>query len=116
MSQLRFVSIIVPCNNEVKFISSCLDSIIANDYPADRMEVLVVDGMSEDGTREIVEGYAQQHKFIQVLDNSHRITPCALKRIARIGNVHSSKVDPITTPHHCVNPSDSVYRRGARKV
>jgi len=54
---LPFVSIIIPCRNEEKFIGKCLDSIIAQDYPKDRLEVLVVDGMSEDGTREIVERY-----------------------------------------------------------
>ena len=51
------VSIIIPCRNEERFIAKCLDSIIAQDYPKDRLEVLVVDGMSEDGTREIVERY-----------------------------------------------------------
>ena len=54
---LPFVSIIIPCRNEEKFIGKCLDSILAQDYPKDRLEVLVVDGMSEDGTREIVERY-----------------------------------------------------------
>ena len=54
---LMDVSIIVPCRNEEKFIGRCLDSIIAQDYPGESLEVLVVDGMSEDGTREIVERY-----------------------------------------------------------
>jgi len=42
------VSIIIPCRNEEKYISKCLDSIIAQDYPRDKLEVLVVDGRSED--------------------------------------------------------------------
>ncbi len=50
-----FVSVIIPCRNEERFIGQCLDSVTAQDYSKDRMEVLVVDGMSEDGTREIVE-------------------------------------------------------------
>ena len=54
---LMDVSIIVPCRNEEKFIGRCLDSIIAQDYPGESLEVLVVDGMSEDGTRGIVERY-----------------------------------------------------------
>ena len=44
------VTVILPCRNEEKFIAGCLDSITSSDYPKDRLEVLVVDGMSEDGT------------------------------------------------------------------
>ena len=73
-----FVSIIIPCRNEEKYIGQCLDSVIANDYPEDRLEVLVVDGMSEDGTRGIVERYAQRYPFIRLLDNNKKITPAAL--------------------------------------
>jgi len=36
-----FVSIIIPCRNEEKFIGKCLDSIIAQDYPSDEVEVEV---------------------------------------------------------------------------
>ncbi|MFH1563828.1 MAG: glycosyltransferase family 2 protein [Nitrospirota bacterium] len=73
-----FVSIIIPCRNEERFISKCLDSIIANDYPEDKFEVLVVDGMSTDGTREILQGYEKGHPFIKVLDNPEKITPVAI--------------------------------------
>jgi len=54
MYRLPSVSIIIPCRNEEKFIGECLDSIIANDYPKDKSEVLVVDDVNEDGTRLIV--------------------------------------------------------------
>ncbi|MDI6688143.1 MAG: glycosyltransferase family 2 protein [Desulfobacterales bacterium] len=74
----QFVSIVIPCRNEERFIRACLDSIIANDYPKDRLEVLVVDGMSEDRTREIIKRYAAKHPFIMLLDNPRKITPCAL--------------------------------------
>ena len=75
---IPYVSIIIPCRNEEKFIAKCFDSVIANDYPKDRLEVLLVDGMSEDGTREIVERYAQRYPFIRLLDNAKKITPVAL--------------------------------------
>ena len=45
------VSVIVPCRNEGRWIAACLQSILANDYPADCLEILVVDGMSNDDTR-----------------------------------------------------------------
>ena len=92
---LPFVSIIIPCRNEEKFIGKCLDSIIAQDYlnphplPGDALpqvgreegrgsiEVLVVDG-SEDETRDIIRRYTQEHSFIRLLNNPKKVTPCAL--------------------------------------
>jgi len=74
----KFVSVIVPCLNEERFISACLDSIIANDYPNDKLEVLVVDGMSKDKTREIIKNKGEQFSFIKLLDNPKVITPAAM--------------------------------------
>jgi succinoglycan biosynthesis protein ExoA len=73
-----FVSIIIPCRNEEEFIGKCLDSLVTNDYPKDRLEVLVVDGMSEDRTRAIVQGYAARFPFIRLLENPRKVTPAAL--------------------------------------
>lgn len=72
------VSIIIPCRNEEKFIAGCLDSVIANDYPKDKLEVLVIDGMSDDETREIIGRYTKQYPFIKLLDNLKKIVPYAL--------------------------------------
>ena len=78
MTTLPFVSIIIPCRNEEKFIGECLDSIVANDYPKDRLEVLVVDGMSQDRTKEIIASYADRYSLIRLLDNPKKTTPAAL--------------------------------------
>ena len=51
---LPFVSVIVPCRNERRYIAECLDSIFGGAYPADGIEVLVADGMSDDGTRDVL--------------------------------------------------------------
>lgn len=75
---LPFVSVIVPCRNEQRHIAQCLDSILANDYPSDRMEILVVDGMSEDRTREVVRGYSLQDPRVHLLDNPEKIIPAAM--------------------------------------
>ena len=90
MNELPFVSIIIPCRNEKRFISKCLDSIIAQDYPKDKLEILIVDGMSDDGTRQVVNSYAKNYPFVRVLDNPRRITPCAFN----IG-IRDSKGDAI---------------------
>lgn len=80
-----YVSIIIPCRDEQDFIADCLNSVIAQDYPNDKLEILVVDGMSEDRTRSILEEYVKQYPSIKFLDNPKRYTPSALN----IGIQHS---------------------------
>lgn len=75
---LPFVTVIVPCRNEERRIAQCLDSILANDYPPDRLEILVVDAMSEDRTREIVAGYARRYPYLRLVDNPQRHIPAAM--------------------------------------
>jgi glycosyltransferase involved in cell wall biosynthesis len=72
------VSVIIPCRNEAHWIRAGLESILENDYPKDRIEVLVVDGMSDDGTRSILSELAGRHPRIRLLDNPKKITPTAL--------------------------------------
>lgn len=78
VSALPFVSIIIPCRNEEKFIAECLESILENDYPKDRMEIFVIDGKSADNTRLIVQKMAEQYPFIRIIENHKRVTPAAL--------------------------------------
>jgi lipopolysaccharide/colanic/teichoic acid biosynthesis glycosyltransferase/GT2 family glycosyltransferase len=72
------VSVIIPCRNEKALIERCLDSIFANDYPRDRLEVFVADGMSQDGTRAIVARYAQRCSLLRMLDNPTGTIPAAM--------------------------------------
>lgn len=51
---LPFVSVVVPARNEEASIGACLDALLANDYPADRFEVIVADDVSEDATAGVV--------------------------------------------------------------
>ena len=72
------VTVIAPCRNEAGFIRKAISTILANDYPAESIELLVVDGMSTDGTREIVREMAEQDNRIRLLDNPKRIVPSAM--------------------------------------
>src|SRR5574341_834515 len=72
------VTVIVPCRNEERFIAGCLDSILASTYPREALEVLVVDGRSDDGTRPILADYVARHPAVRMLDNLRRIQPVAL--------------------------------------
>ncbi|MEP6687707.1 MAG: glycosyltransferase family 2 protein [Gemmatimonadales bacterium] len=75
---LPTVSIVVPCRNERDHIGPCLASILENDYPADRREIVVVDGMSDDGTRDRIREVTARHPDVRMLDNPARLTPAAL--------------------------------------
>ncbi len=75
---LPLVSVVIPCRNEVEFVAAFLDSVLANDYPEDRLEIIVVDGMSDDGTREIVRTYEAGSAHLRMIDNPRRTKPAAL--------------------------------------
>lgn len=66
-------SIVVSCYQERDFIRGCLDSVLAFELPPDtEIEILVIDGMSTDGTREIVAEYAARDPRITLVDNPER--------------------------------------------
>lgn len=72
------VSVIMPIRNEAAYIDRSLGAVVAQDYPADRMEILVVDGLSDDGTREKVRDYQAVYPSIRLIDNPSRIVPPGL--------------------------------------
>lgn len=74
------LSVICPIYNEEKYIAQFLDSLLKQDYPKENLEILLVDGMSKDHTREIVEKYIRQNPFIRLIDNPERIVPYAMNR------------------------------------
>ena len=74
------LSVICPIYNEEKYIAQFLDSLLLQDYPKDDMEILLVDGMSKDRTREIVACYTAKYPFIRLIDNPDKIVPYAMNR------------------------------------
>lgn len=74
------LTVICPIYNEEKYIAQFLESLLLQDYPKDDLEILLVDGMSKDKTREIVAKYTSQYPFIQLIDNPDKIVPCAMNR------------------------------------
>jgi glycosyltransferase involved in cell wall biosynthesis len=75
---LPFVSIIIPCRNEEKYIALCLESIINNDYNKELMEILIVDGLSQDSSQRIVFSYIEKFRFIKLLNNPRKTFPSAV--------------------------------------
>ncbi|MGH7846387.1 MAG: glycosyltransferase family 2 protein [Candidatus Binatia bacterium] len=72
------VSVIIPCRNEKDHIEDCLCSVLAQEPVPGGFEVIVADGMSEDGTREILLRRAQADQRLTIIDNPQRIAACAM--------------------------------------
>jgi glycosyltransferase involved in cell wall biosynthesis len=75
---LPLVTVILPIRNEARRIRDCLRAVLAQDYPADRWEALIVDGCSTDGTRAIVAELAAGDGRLRLLDNPAGIAPTAM--------------------------------------
>ena len=73
-----FVSLVIPLRNEEAYIADCLRTLLAQDYPRERMEILFVDGCSTDGTVAFLEDAARQTPQIRVLNNPDRTVPYAM--------------------------------------
>jgi glycosyltransferase involved in cell wall biosynthesis len=69
------VSVVIPCRNEVKAIEGTVKAILASDYP--EIEILVVDGMSDDGTREVLDRLCATEPRVRRIDNPKKLTPFA---------------------------------------
>ncbi|MBI3782301.1 MAG: glycosyltransferase family 2 protein [Deltaproteobacteria bacterium] len=75
MNTLPIVSVVIPMRNEAVHIDRCLDSVLAQEYPPERLEVIVVDGESDDDSLRVLAGYGSR---IRVLTNPSRIVPGAM--------------------------------------
>src|ERR1700758_779557 len=77
------VSVIVPCRNEVNAIDSFLDSLLKQDLAGVDWEVVIADGMSDDGTREKLRRICDQDCRVRVIDNPMRIASTGLNAAIR---------------------------------
>ncbi len=72
------VSIVIPIRNEEEYIVKCLESIVNQDYPKEKLEVILVDGMSEDKTVHIIREYMKKYDFIKLFENPRKTVQYAL--------------------------------------
>jgi succinoglycan biosynthesis protein ExoA len=76
------VSIIVPCYNEQSTIRLLLEALCEQTYPRTKMEVIVADGLSTDGTRDVITVFQKDipDLSVRIVDNPNRNIPSALNR------------------------------------
>lgn len=73
IEDVPLVSVVIPVRNEMGHIERCLQSLAEQEYPAQRLEIIVVDGDSTDGCRQWLETATRRWPQVRVLDNPGRI-------------------------------------------
>ncbi len=78
------ISVIVPCRNEVDHLGRFLDGVFHQQLPRGMtLEVLLADGRSDDGTRELLEQDQRKYPPIRIIDNPGRIVSTGLNAAIR---------------------------------
>lgn len=102
-------TVIIPARNEASNIKACVESILAQDYPKDAFEIIVIDDFSEDDTAFIVEALHTQYPQVRLLklaDHLKEGETLAYKKRAIEIAVSEAKGDWIvTTDADCIVPS-----------
>lgn len=103
---MEYISIILPIRNEANFIRQSLDAILAQDYPQDKIETLIADGMSTDETQTIIQTYHQKLPQIKIINNPGKIVPTGMNLALRQaqGNII------IRVDGHCIIAPDYVSK------
>ncbi|MDD5067620.1 MAG: glycosyltransferase family 2 protein [bacterium] len=104
MKKMPGVSVVVPCRNEAVFIREFIRSVMGQDYPKDKLEVVIVDGESDDGTTGIIRDLCRKHRNIRCVNNPFRTIPHSLN----LGISRSRKEYIVRMDVHSLYPSDYI--------
>jgi len=86
VGNLPKVSVIMPVRNEAGYIKRSLGSVLRQDYPADLIEVIIADGMSEDATKGLVSRLIKDNGCfpIRIIDNPDLIVPTGFNAALKV--------------------------------
>ncbi len=105
-SVLPRVSVVMPVRNEEPFVDAAIEGLLKQDYPSDRMELLVVDGLSSDRTREKILAWGRRTPLVKLIENPGRIVPTGFNRA-----LHAASGEVILRMDgHCEYPPDYIRR------
>jgi glycosyltransferase involved in cell wall biosynthesis len=72
------ISVVIPCRNEVQYIGECIHAIQNSEITSDiKLSIIVIDGMSDDGTRELLQELLIHNDNLYLVDNVNQLTPFA---------------------------------------
>jgi len=100
MQTEKKVSVLIPCRNEARYIEKCIRSVFSFDSPPGGFEVIVIDGVSTDGTREILSRLQHQFPGLVVIDNPRKIVPSAMN----LGIQHAIGDYVVRADARCIHP------------
>lgn len=103
---MAYISIIIPCRNERKFIQSIIKNIVEQDIDKDQLEIFFIDGNSTDGTKEIIDDFSKKYDFIKIIDNPQKTVPFALN----LGIENSTGEILIRLDAHAIYPNDYISK------
>ncbi len=113
------LSIIVACRNEGRHIRIFLDSLLAQEMCGLTWEAIIADGMSDDGTREILQEYIAHHPEVRMIDNPRRVVSPGLNAAIRAAcGAVVIRMDAHTSyaPDYCRRCVAELERTGADNV
>jgi succinoglycan biosynthesis protein ExoA len=87
---LPFVTLVLPALDEEGYLERCVRSLVDGGHPVDRLELLVIDGGSGDGTRAIAERLAAEMPYVRVADNPGRLQSAAFNAALRLADARST--------------------------
>jgi glycosyltransferase involved in cell wall biosynthesis len=105
-SEAPFVSVVMPIRNEANYIYRSLSAVMLQDYPPDRMEVIVADGASTDATLEIVKSLQSDYSNLRLINNPGRVAATGLNQA--ISQAQGEII--IRVDGHCEIARDYVHR------
>ncbi|HPT29220.1 MAG TPA: glycosyltransferase family 2 protein, partial [Bryobacteraceae bacterium] len=98
------VSVVIACRNEIRHIRECLDSLLQQQWEGLDWEAVVADGMSDDGTREVLAEYCARNPRLRWIDNPGRIVSTGLNaaiRLARGSVIIRMDAHTMYDPSYC---------------
>jgi len=113
------LTIVVACRNESGHIRQFMDSLLAQDMSGMTWEAIIADGISSDGTREILREYAVRHPELRTIDNPRRVVSPGLNaaiRAARGAIVIRMDAHTSYAPDYCRRCVAELERTGADNV
>lgn len=73
MTNTPYTTLLIVVRNEKDYIGRAITSLLNQDYPETKKEIIIIDGMSDDGTRTLIHEFQEKYPFIKLLDNPNKI-------------------------------------------
>ncbi len=106
-----FITVVMPVRNEERFIETTLNQLLDQDYPSERFEIIVADGMSTDDTRKVVDRIRKKNKNVRIIDNPSQRSSSG----RNIGFKYGKGDIFIVVDGHCYIPTNQLLKNIAKQ-